>query len=163
MKLDKELLKQKQDQLNDVMKQRVDLSAMKQATKYRWCCWFITMLYVTFIIVCTFVKFESEITYFYGDGSSFTVKAEQNLLNLWSATVENPNLKGLRLYALMFGMGLAGVLIDWILIYFVWGGLLSSSQRLINKRAKYDKQQLKETLKEEKAVRKELKELQKVK
>lgn len=63
----------------------------------------------------------------------------------------------------MFGMGLAGVLIDWILIYFVWGGVLSSSQRLINKRAKYDKQQLKETLKEEKAVRKELKELQKVK
>lgn len=141
---------------------QVELSAVNNRTKWKWLCWFITILYIIFIIVCTFIKFDTKITFLNVNGKEFSTTAEQNLLSLWSAITNNPNLKGLKLYALLFGMGLVAIVIDLILINFVWGGIFSKYQRAINKQSKEEYERFKEDMKKKKVAKKQLKQLAKL-
>lgn len=139
-----------------------ELSAVQYRTKWKWLCWFVTLLYIIFIIVCTFIKFDTKITFLNVNGKELSATTEQNLLSLWSAITSNPSLKGLKLYALLFGMGLVSIVIDLILINFVWGGIFSKYQRAINKQSKEEYKTFKEEMKQKKIAKKQLKKLEKL-
>lgn len=150
------------EQLEKEANKQVEISAINNRTKWKWLCWFITFLYIIFIIVCTFIKFDTKITFLNVNGKELSTTAEQNLLSLWSAITNNPSLKGLKLYGLLFGMGLVSIILDLILINFVWGGIFSKYQRAINKQSKEEYQKFKEEMKKKKIAKKQLKQLNKL-
>lgn len=150
------------EDLEKQVNKKVDLSVVNSRTKWKWLCWFITLLYIIFIIVCTFIKFDTKIIFLNVNGKELSATTEQNLLSLWSAITSNPSLKGLKLYALLFGMGLVSIVIDLILINFVWGGIFSKYQRAINKQSKEEYEKFKEEMKKKKIAKKQLKQLNKL-